>query len=597
MISKNEIAFIKKEIFDLTLCKYAGEVYVEFGDKLSVNATANRADIICPDKAALARCFFLIAMEYAKGNENICINQKRHFEVLGTMSELDRMVLTVESVKNHIRHIAAVGMNTILLYIEDCYELEGYPYFGHMRGRYTLEELKEIDDYGYSMGVEVIPCIQTLAHLESYLRWGEARAFRDTMESVMVDCEETYEFIDAILKTCKNTFRTNKIHLGMDEARQLGLGNYFIKNGFHEKHELFAHHLTRVKNMCFDYQLEPKIWSDMIFKSCGGYDDEYSKKAVITDEVIEALKGVEAMYWDYYKDNKEAYIDIMERHNKVCDNVSFAGGIWNWDGFLTNYEYTFRTMKPAMEACLDCKVSDVYATMWTYADTIEVHCYSTLAIFSEYCYRGYACTDKDIFDVGEFLSGHPKALTDACAELFMGKNGSVSIGPRVINCDLFYEMMRYPMDYAEVAKAFDVTAKKIEEFKGCELADYAYVVLTTARNKAQLFEVLRPAYKNKDMAKLSEIYQKTMPEIIEMYKSLMKNVVGLWLKYAKPFGVEELQFRFAGFIHRLEYQMDKIRRYCTGDIDVIEELEEEVLRSERATWVPWRAHNFTRITQ
>jgi len=42
-----------------------------------------------------------------------------------------------------------MSYDSLMLYTEDTFELPGYPYFGHMRGRFSKEELKEIDDYAY----------------------------------------------------------------------------------------------------------------------------------------------------------------------------------------------------------------------------------------------------------------------------------------------------------------------------------------------------------------------------------------------------------------------------------------------------------------
>lgn len=54
-------------------------------------------------------------------------------------------VLNVEGAKLLIRHLAVMGFNALMLYTEDTYEIEGYPYFGYMRGRFTKAELKELD--------------------------------------------------------------------------------------------------------------------------------------------------------------------------------------------------------------------------------------------------------------------------------------------------------------------------------------------------------------------------------------------------------------------------------------------------------------------
>ena len=70
------------------------------------------------------------------------------FRRFGTMLDCSRnAVMTVEALKRWIDLTADLGYNTLLLYTEDTYEIEGEPYFGYMRGRYTKEELREADRY------------------------------------------------------------------------------------------------------------------------------------------------------------------------------------------------------------------------------------------------------------------------------------------------------------------------------------------------------------------------------------------------------------------------------------------------------------------
>jgi hexosaminidase len=44
------------------------------------------------------------------------------------------------------------------LYTEDTYQIPDEPFFGYLRGAYTEAELREIDDYAYALGIEVVPC-------------------------------------------------------------------------------------------------------------------------------------------------------------------------------------------------------------------------------------------------------------------------------------------------------------------------------------------------------------------------------------------------------------------------------------------------------
>ena len=92
-----------------------------------------------------------------------------------------------------IRILAKLGLNRLLLYTEDTYEVPELPYFGVYRGRYSREEIREIDEYAQIFGIELIPCIQTLAHLHNALKWSEAQKIMDTPDILQVRKEETYE--------------------------------------------------------------------------------------------------------------------------------------------------------------------------------------------------------------------------------------------------------------------------------------------------------------------------------------------------------------------------------------------------------------------
>lgn len=93
---------------------------------------------------------------------------------LGVMVDCSRdAVYSVEALKRYFALLREMGYTYVQLYTEDVYELEGEPYFGYLRGRYTKAELKELDAAARGNGLELIPCIQTLAHLGGMARWPE----------------------------------------------------------------------------------------------------------------------------------------------------------------------------------------------------------------------------------------------------------------------------------------------------------------------------------------------------------------------------------------------------------------------------------------
>ena len=97
---------------------------------------------------------------------------KYKFNSFGVMIDMSRnAVMSVEGLKRFLPILKKMGYNCAMLYTEDTYEVKDEPYFGYMRGRYSIAEMKELDEYASSIGVELIPCIQTLAHLATALRW------------------------------------------------------------------------------------------------------------------------------------------------------------------------------------------------------------------------------------------------------------------------------------------------------------------------------------------------------------------------------------------------------------------------------------------
>ena len=232
-------------------------------------ALAGKAELSACDKAFAFRALMRLVRELEKRGtgESFLTEEDVWLDRNGVMLDCSRnSVLTVDMIKWYIRFEASLGMNTMMLYTEDTYEVEEYPYFGAYRGRYSSGELRELAEYADLFGIEMIPCIQALAHLKNTLRWGAMAGMQDTDDILMVGDEEVYRFVEACIRRATEPFLTKRVHLGMDEAWSLGLGKYLHKNGYHPKSEIMAAHLERVAQICRKLGLKPMIWSDMYLR-------------------------------------------------------------------------------------------------------------------------------------------------------------------------------------------------------------------------------------------------------------------------------------------------------------------------------------------
>ena len=137
--------------------------------------------------------------------------ERTSFSKLGIMLDVSRnMVMRVEHFKKWLRRLSLCGCNEVLIYSEDTYELEDEPFFGAYRAPYTIDELKEMDDYADALGVELVGCIQTLGHMEQLLQHRYYSSIADSERIMLVDEPETEKLIRKMISFWSSALRMRK---------------------------------------------------------------------------------------------------------------------------------------------------------------------------------------------------------------------------------------------------------------------------------------------------------------------------------------------------------------------------------------------------
>ena len=195
------------------------EVAFENKGEMTVGVKSGKGYIRCSELHHFNRLLALFA-EYYKG-EDFEIKEKASFKTLSVMLDVSfGGPISLDGLKEYLRYMAVMGFNQLWFYAEDMYEMPPkYAHFGYMRGRYSVTELTELDDYAYGIGIEVVPCIQTLGHMNKYLRWSEAAKYRETPIILKPGDSEVDELIRDMLVWASKPFRSKRIHVGLDEAR------------------------------------------------------------------------------------------------------------------------------------------------------------------------------------------------------------------------------------------------------------------------------------------------------------------------------------------------------------------------------------------
>ena len=597
----------------LEIAESGKTVRVLRGEGLSV-CEENGAYVICADRAN--DYFRALSHLPSVMKSGVAVKEKSVATTLCVMEDMSRnSVMNMASLQRLLRTLALMGYDSVMLYTEDTYELPGYPYFGHMRGRYTLQELKEIDDYAFDLGIEVIPCVQTLGHMGRVLQWRAFGGIKDTDTVMLADSEPTYEFIDHILKTMRSVFRSKRINIGMDEAHDLGRGAYLDKNGFVPAHEIMLRHLDRVVDLCKKNGYEtPMMWSDMFFRMAfnGQY---YIEEGEIPPEVAAKIsRDVTLVYWDYYAKTREQFSHMVKCHTKLEGvPTAFAGGAWCWSGFAPANRFSLKYTEMQLEECFHYGITDIIATAWgdNGGECSRFAILPTLLYYAEHSYNGKAPSAAQLEARARALLGigFEEMLTlDAPNQMPEVTEVCITNPCKYL---LFNDPLLGMLDAHLVPEtapaAFAAAKEKLTKFEDHPTLGYVFKTLAALSQvlirKGNLSARLHSAYRTKDEATLQEIADE-IPAIIADLDAFYVAFRDQWYRESKPFGFEVQEQRIGGLRLRLEAARERLLAYLSGEVEDLPELTVDPLpyrldvKPERGPYIGhnnWRTNVSTSI--
>ena len=508
---------------------------------------------------------------------------KKQFDTLGVMIDMSRnAVMSVEGLKRFLPLLKKMGYNCAMLYTEDTYEVDGEPYFGYMRGRYSKAEMKELDAYAAGLGITLIPCIQTLAHLNAIFRWDQYP--RDCHDILLTDDDRTYELIDHMFATLSECFASRKIHVGMDEADMLGRGKHLDIHGYEKTNDIMKRHLEKVCEIAKKYDYEVLLWSDMYFRSWnnGGY---IIPKCEMPKEIVESVpESVIPVYWDYYQKKEEGYGGMIENHKQLSKQVWFAGGIWGWDGLVPFNRFTLETMIPAVNACVKHKVRNIIFTMWG-DDGGEGSHFAQLAPLLYLAEYAKGNTDE------AKIKAKFKSLVGMDYDTFMELDCPNEIIPyegfprnpskNMLYSDYFNDFMDYTVKLG-IGEKYKMYAERLREISK-KSRRYGYLFDTEAKLcdalsiKYELGLRTRLAYEAGDKATLKSLAENEYVQVEKKIKTFMLAFEKQWMTDNKPHGFDVQHMRLGAIICRTDACRRRILDYVNGKLDRIEELDEKLL--------------------
>lgn len=511
-------------------------------------------------------------------------------------------VMTTEGIEEYLLYLAATGINTLYLYTEDTYEVKGEPYFGYLRGRYSVEEIQKIVFLANRLGIEVVPAIQTLAHLTQFLRWPDSDKMREDHHTLLIDEERSYEAIERMINACSKMYQSKRIHLGMDEAYQAGLGRYFDLHGYTPRIELILRHLEKVITLAENAGLEPMIWSDFVYKVLDQTNTSrlYYPEAEIDLKYAEKYpKNLVYVHWDYGCEEVEQYQKVIKNHLKFCDKdkYMFATGAHIFGKIAPNHGKSINTIQAGLTACKNLGVKRSMLTTWGDDGQEIEHLHALISLY-HYCeaiYSEVIAPEEIIVSMDQLMGENTYAflyqLTYFDEVYGMLKDnpmmGNISksilwqdplLGIYDAHITLYQETFQHSLGSYYERFAQKITTIKIENKGILQIIKERYVCLAQILAlKAELGIELQNARKSENKELLVLAQKNKINPLIDWYTKMQALHESIWHYYYKANGWEVLERRYATSISRLKTTNKKINYYLKEDKGLEELLEEKLL--------------------
>jgi hypothetical protein len=526
----------------------------------------------------------------AESDADLTFEERSPFSMRGLMVDASRNgVLTPEAAETFLRRCALMGVNMLMLYTEDTYEVPGEPFFGYLRGAYSHDERQRLDEAAHVLGIELIPCIQTLAHLAQMLQWDPNFKYRDTPNILLSGDDDTYALIRKLIEAAQAPVRSRRIHVGMDEAHGLGTGRYRERFGDQPPFDIMNRHLARVRDICREYGLRPMIWSDMYFQLGSKTHDYYDMGWTIPEAVAKGIPPeVELVYWDYYHADVETYRKMIGFHRQLGREPLMAGGIWTWSHLWCALPWSFTAIQACMEACRQEHLREVFMTMWG-DDGMEVDLFSALPGVQYFCEQAFGAPDPMAAARRHFRGSCGVAFDPWVEAAGVDSNPAIrepamshtALGRALLWQDPALAIVDPVIGETDLRDWYGRLARKLSaDSRPGGLAErlaFPAAIAAVLEVKAHLRRDLSRALARRDRRTLKRLLETDVAAALRRVETLWKCHRTMWMNTYKPFGWEVLECRYGGLLARLRTLQSRLQAFLAGDVRSLPELEAKLL--------------------
>lgn len=225
--------------------------------------------------------------------------------IIGLHLDLKYVMPRKDYLLRWLREISSLGINTLLLEYEDKFPYEKYPFL-RAPDAFTPEELRTFLDAARECGLEVIPLVQTLSHLEFALAHEELAHLReapDILTQINPSHPDALQLVHNLIDEVLAYHVEDKyFHLGADETWFVGTDpGYANEVKTMGLPAFWARHLRPYLDQVMGAGKRPIVWDDVL----------WNEPSLI--ETLGLPRELILLSWDYFAGTADGADEALSR--------------------------------------------------------------------------------------------------------------------------------------------------------------------------------------------------------------------------------------------------------------------------------------------
>ncbi len=175
-------------------------------------------------------------------------------------------VPTVQSLRGLVDLCVRLKLNALLLYTEHTFRFRRHPEIGADASPLDAATVRELDAYAAVRHVELIPCLQSLGHMEQILRLPRYRGLAETARGWTLSpvLPGTYALLRELYEEYLPNFRSRWFNANCDEPFDLTAGRSAEREKALGPGGVYLEHVRRVRDLARALGKRTMIWSDVV---------------------------------------------------------------------------------------------------------------------------------------------------------------------------------------------------------------------------------------------------------------------------------------------------------------------------------------------